>query len=172
MAKYGSVAQIGTPMDLYHRPSNRFVAAFLGSPRMNFIDARIVGGDAESVHLAIGDNETVTVPVDASTLKVGATVTLGLRPEHMHPVAPGGTDCRMTRAVRQVERFGEYSYVYLKGEPADGAEALIAKVPGDCFAASGEAMSFGFDPVQCHVFDAEGLAVPRVVGAAPQSPAL
>ena len=171
MAKYGSVAQVGTPMDLYHRPSNRFVAAFLGSPRMNFIDARVVGGDAAGVRLEIGANETVTVPVEASALKVGATVTLGLRPEHMHPVAAGGADGRMTRAVRQVERFGEYSYVYLKGEPADGAEALIAKVPGDCFAAGGEAMSFGFDPAQCHVFDAEGRAVPRAAGAAPQAPA-
>ena len=158
-------------MDLYHRPSNRFVAAFLGSPRMNFIDARVVGGDVAGVTLQIGTNETVIVPVDAGALKVGATVTLGVRPEHMHPVAPGSAECRMTRAVRQVERFGEYSYVYLKGEAADGAEALIAKVPGDCFAAGGEAMSFGFDPAQCHVFDAEGLAVPRVAGAVSQAPA-
>ena len=62
----------------------------------------------------------------------------------------------MTRAVRQVERFGEYSYVYLT---SDSAEALIAKVPGDCYTPCGEAMSFGFEPAQCHVFDAEGLAL-------------
>ena len=156
MAKYGSVAQIGTPMDLYHRPSNRFVAAFLGSPRMNFIEARVVGSDAAGLTLQIGAGETVTVPVDASVLKAGATVTLGLRPEHMHPVAPDSAECRMTRAVRQVERFGEYSYVYLTG---DSAETLIAKVPGDCYMPCGEAMSFGFDPAHCHVFDTEGLAL-------------
>ena len=159
MAKYGSVAQIGTPMDLYHRPSNRFVAAFLGSPRMNFIEARVVAGDAGGLTLQIGAGETVSVPVDASALEIGVTVTLGLRPEHMHPVAPDSAECRMTRAVRQVERFGEYSYVYLTG---DSAEALIAKVPGDCYARCGEAMSFGFDPAHCHVFDAEGLALPRL----------
>ncbi len=162
MAKYGSVAQIGTPMDLYHRPSNRFVAAFLGSPRMNFIDARVVGNDAGGLTLQIGANETLTVPFDGRALKGGATVTLGLRPEHMQPLAAGHEDCRMTRAVRQVERFGEYSYVYLKGESTDPAEALIAKVPGDCYAQSGEAMSFGFDPVNCHVFDEDGLALPRL----------
>ncbi len=156
MAKYGSVAQIGTPMDLYHRPSNRFVAAFLGSPRMNFIEARVVASDANGVTLQIGVSEQVTVPVDARALPVGAAVTLGLRPEHMHPVAPASAECRMTRAVRQVERFGEYSYVYLTG---DSAESLIAKVPGDCYTSCGEAMSFGFDPAQCHVFDAEGLAL-------------
>ena len=156
MAKYGSVAQIGTPMDLYHRPSNRFVAAFLGSPRMNFIEARVVGSDAAGLTLQIGAGEAVTVPVDASALKAGTTVTLGLRPEHMHPVAPGSAECRMTRAVRQVERFGEYSYVYLT---SDSAEALIAKVPGDCYTPCGEAMSFGFDPAHCHAFDTEGLAL-------------
>jgi multiple sugar transport system ATP-binding protein len=156
MAKYGSVAQIGTPMDLYHRPSNRFVAAFLGSPRMNFIEARVMGSDAAGLTLQIGAGETVTVPVDASALKAGGAVTLGLRPEHMHPVAPGSAECRMTRAVRQVERFGEYSYVYLT---SDSAEALIAKVPGDCYTPCGEAMSFGFEPAHCHVFDAEGLAL-------------
>ena len=101
----------------------------------------------------------MSVPVDASALETGVTVTLGLRPEHMHPVAPDSAECRMTRAVRQVERFGEYSYVYLTG---DSAEALIAKVPGDCYARCGEAMSFGFDPAHCHVFDAEGLALPRL----------
>ena len=156
MAKYGSVAQIGTPMDLYYRPSNRFVAAFLGSPRMNFIEARVVGSDAAGLTLQIGAGEAVTVPVDASALKAGATVTLGLRPEHMHPVAPDSAERRMTRAVRQVERFGEYSYVYLTG---DSTEALIAKVPGDCYTPCGEAMSFGFDPAHCHVFDTEGLAL-------------
>ena len=162
MAKYGSVAQVGSPMDLYHRPNNRFVAAFLGSPRMNFIEARVVGSDAAGLALQIGSNETLTVPVDGRTLNAGVTVTLGLRPEHMHPVARESTDCRMTRAVRQVERFGEYSYVYLKGEATDSAETLIAKVPGDCYAQCGEAMSFGFDPAHCHVFDGEGLALPRL----------
>ena len=162
MSKYGSVAQIGSPMDLYHRPSNRFVAAFLGSPRMNFIEACVVGSDAGGLTVQIGASETVMVPVDASALKAGATVTLGLRPEHMHPVAPGSAECRMTRTVRQVERFGEYSYVYLKSEASNAAESLIAKVAGDCYARCGEAMSFGFDPAQCHVFDAEGLAVPRL----------
>ena len=156
MAKYGSVAQIGTPMDLYHRPSNRFVAAFLGSPRMNFIEARVVGSDAAGLTLQIGAGEAVTVPVDASALKAGATVTLGLRPEHMHPVASDSAERRMTRAVRQVERFGEYSYVYLT---SDSAETLIAKVPGDCYTPCGEAMSFSFDPAHCHVFDTEGLAL-------------
>lgn len=158
MSKFGSVAQIGTPMDLYHRPSNRFVAAFLGSPRMNFLNASIQGSDEQDLSLRLGAGEVLTVPFQHRGIKPGATVTLGIRPEHMYPLSVDHPDCRLTRPVRQVERFGEYSYVYLNNESPD---ALIAKIPGDCYATPGEAMSFGFDPANCHVFDEDGLALPR-----------
>ena len=69
----------------------------------------------------------------------------------------------MTRVVRQVERFGEYSYVYLNGGSTETAEAWIAKVPGGCYGRSGEVMCFGFDPEHCHVFDGDGLALPRLL---------
>lgn len=159
MSRYGSVAQIGTPMDLYHRPSNRFVAEFLGSPRMNFLAATIEGGNESGLNLRLTSGETLSVPFLDRGIKSGATVTLGIRPEHMYPVSANDPDCRLTRPVRQVERFGEYSYVYLNG---DSADTLIAKVPGDCYANSSEAMSLGFDPQNCHVFDEEGLALPRI----------
>ena len=160
MSKFGSVAQIGTPMDLYHRPSNRFVAAFLGSPRMNFLAARIEAGNDQGLTLRLAASESLTVPFQGrATIKPGAPVTLGIRPEHLVPLAAGHTDCRLARSVRQVERFGEYSYVYLNDE---SPEALIAKIPGDCYASSGETMGFGFDPANCHVFDEDGLALPRI----------
>ena len=159
MSKYGSVAQIGTPMDLYHRPSNRFVAEFLGSPRMNFLAASIEGSKESGLTLRLMSGETLNVPFLDRGIKTGTTVTLGIRPEHMYPVSANTPDCRLTRPVRQVERFGEYSYVYLNG---DSSDTLIAKVSGDCYANSSEAMSLGFDPQNCHVFDEEGLALPRI----------
>ena len=155
MQKKGSVAQVGTPMDLYHRPSNRFVAEFLGSPRMNFIDAAIQGSDDHGLALRLVAGELVAVPFDDHGVKPGARVSLGVRPEHLYPVAAASPDCRITRRIRQVERFGEYSYVYLE----DGADVLIAKVPGDCYTPPGESMSLGFDPANCHVFDEDGSAL-------------
>ena len=159
MSQFGSIAQIGTPMDLYHRPSNRFVAEFLGSPRMNFLSATITGVDERGVLVQITDGESLAVPMQAGDLAVGAPVTLGIRPEHMFPVDADHTDRRLTRALRQVERFGEYSYVYLSGEPT---QSLIAKIPGDCNASAAERMSFGFAPDNCHLFDARGLALRRI----------
>ena len=159
MQKYGSIAQIGTPMDLYHRPNNRFVAEFLGSPRMNFVDASIAGSDDHGLALRLITGELLSVPFTDHGLRPGASVSLGIRPEHMVPLAAGSPDCRLTRPVRQVERFGEYSYVYLNDA---SVEAMIAKVAGDCYALPGEAMSWGFDPANCHVFDQDGIALPRI----------
>ena len=160
MSKFGSVAQVGTPMDLYHRPSNRFVAEFLGSPRMNFLSATLDGNDANGISVRLFTGETIVLPFLDAGIKRGGTVTLGIRPEHMHPVDSTHSDRKLTRQIRQVERFGEYSYIYLNGE-GDGADSLIAKIPGDCFATSADAMSLGFDAESCHVFDENGLALPR-----------
>ena len=161
MSQYGSVAQVGSPMDLYHRPQNRFVAAFLGSPRMNFLNVTIVGATNAGITIQLSSGERFDVPFADRGIQPGSVLTLGIRPEHMQPVAAVDPARKLTRPVRQVERFGEYSYVYLHGE-GDGTEALIAKVPGDCYATAAETMSFAFDVTNCHVFDASGLTLPRL----------
>lgn len=159
MQKYGSIAQIGTPLDLYHRPGNRFVAGFLGSPRMNFLAASVLGGDSGGVTLRLAGGESLRVPFAATGVAAGMQLTLGIRPEHLFRIGEGDTPCRLAREVRQVERFGEYSYVYVSDE---APEALIAKLPGDCAARRGEALALGFDPGNCHLFDADGQALPRL----------
>lgn len=159
MSKHGSVAQVGTPMDLYHRPSNRFVAEFLGSPRMNFLDAVLEEATASGLKVRLSGGELISVAFEAGNLKPGSALSLGVRPEHVAPVAVNDPECCLVRPVRQVERFGEYSYVYLN---ADASTTFIAKVPGDCYAGVGEAMGLGFSSESCHVFDTEGLALARI----------
>lgn len=159
MSKHGSVAQVGTPMDLYHRPSNRFVAEFLGSPRMNFLDAVLEETTASGLKVRLSGGELISVAFEAGNLKPGSALSLGVRPEHVAPVAVNDPECCLVRPVRQVERFGEYSYVYLN---ADASTTFIAKVPGDCYAGVGEAMGLGFSSESCHVFDTEGLALARI----------
>ena len=160
MSQYGSIAQVGTPMDLYHRPASRFVAAFLGSPRMNFLPVTIAGSSANGITVRFSSGETLEVPFLANGVKPGSELTLGIRPEHMHPLASTAPDRRLTRQIRQVERFGEYSYVYFHGE-TDSTDSLIAKVPGDCYLTSADSMSLGFDAANCHVFDENGLVLQR-----------
>ncbi len=155
MLKHGSIAQVGKPLDLYHRPRNLFVAGFLGSPTMNFLEATFVAQEPAGARVVLKSGEEIVVPVDGSTLAASAPVTLGVRPEHLAPVV-GPAPQTLTRKVSAVEHFGEYSFVYLDG----GTSApLIAKVAGDGGVKAGDTASYAAPADCCHLFDGDGLAL-------------
>ena len=156
-AKYGSIAQVGAPLDLYHRPKSRFVAGFIGSPRMNFLPARVVSGSAEGVQIALdGTNEQLEVLVNGEALRPDQAVTLGIRPEHLEPAASNGAVQQISRTVSLVEQLGEHSYLQLD-QP--GGAMLIAKAPGDRTPRQGDNVAFNVPPASCHLFTEDGFAV-------------
>jgi multiple sugar transport system ATP-binding protein len=156
-AKYGSIAQVGAPLELYHRPRSRFVAGFIGSPRMNFLPARVISGSAESVSIALdGTNERVEVHANGEALRPDQVVTLGIRPEHLEPAANDGSIQQISRTVSLVEQLGEHSYLHLD-QP--GGAVLIAKAPGDKTPRQGESVMFNVPPASCHLFTEDGFAV-------------
>jgi len=154
----GSVAQCGSPLELYHRPRTQFVAGFIGSPKMNFLPGTLLqaGPDEALVQLLGGDR--LRAAVDARRLSAGAPVTLGLRPEH----AELGTAVQhLVRPVLWQERLGESTSLYLdSGTP--GA-SWVVKAPGHAFAAPGHRIAFGLPATALHLFDERGLALPRCV---------
>ena len=82
--RYGSIAQIGAPLELYHHPKSRFVAGFIGSPRMNFLPGRVTAIDPQGVSVTLDEtSESVRVMVSGEGLQVSQPVTLGVRPEHL-----------------------------------------------------------------------------------------
>jgi multiple sugar transport system ATP-binding protein len=156
-AKYGSIAQVGAPLELYHRPRSRFVAGFIGSPRMNFLPARVVSGSVESVLIALdGTSERLQVFASGETLRPDQAVTLGIRPEHLEPAASNGSIQQITRSVSLVEQLGEHSYLHLD-QP--GGAVLIAKAPGDRTPRQGENVAFNVPPASCHLFTEDGFSV-------------
>jgi multiple sugar transport system ATP-binding protein len=156
-AKYGSIAQVGAPLELYHRPRSRFVAGFIGSPRMNFLPARVVSGSVESVLIALdGTSERLQVFASGETLRPDQAVTLGIRPEHLEPAASNGSIQQITRTVSLVEQLGEHSYLHLD-QP--GGAVLIAKAPGDRTPRQGENVAFNVPPASCHLFTEDGFSV-------------
>ncbi|OTP70677.1 ABC transporter ATP-binding protein [Caballeronia sordidicola] len=160
-AKYGSIAQVGAPLELYHRPKSRFVAGFIGSPRMNFLPARVVSGNAESVLIALdGTSEQLEVQANGDALTPGQTITLGIRPEHLEPIASNASKQQITRTVSLVEQLGEHSYLHL--EQAGGV-VLIAKAPGDRTPKQGENVAFKVPAACCHLFTEDGFAVTSAV---------
>ena len=170
--RYGSIAQIGAPLELYHRPNSRFVAGFIGSPRMNFLPGEVAAIDPRGVSVKLDHSgEIVRVSVDGAALSVGQAVTFGVRPEHLEladeaaataastsPSAqPAPQDAAvLTRTVSLVEQLGEHSYVHL--DEADGA-VLIAKAPGDTRLKQGDRASFRAPASVCHLFTEDGFAV-------------
>jgi ABC-type Fe3+/spermidine/putrescine transport system ATPase subunit len=80
----GRIEQVGSPMALYEHPCNLFVAGFIGSPGMNFIDATVVQAGAQGATVKLGGGEKHPLRRGRAGAKVGDKVKLGVRPEHLH----------------------------------------------------------------------------------------
>jgi multiple sugar transport system ATP-binding protein len=152
----GKVMQIGAPLELYNHPQNRFVAGFIGSPRMNFLTATVenVASDGVNVSLVGGGSAHVMGPMEAS---VGQSITLGVRPEHLAIVDEGAYAVR--GRVRFVERLGASNFAYLDAPGAE--EEVIAQLPADVPCSAGDLISLAVAPSAAHLFDENGAALTR-----------
>jgi len=108
----GIVEQVGRPLDLYDDPANQFVAGFIGSPKMNFMAAKVleVGGGKITLDLVNQGNARIVLPVTTALPAVGSDITLGIRPEHFG--VAGGGDADLAVDVDVAEHLGATSYVY------------------------------------------------------------
>lgn len=139
-------------MDLYDRPANRFVAGFIGSPAMNFVDGMVTEG-GQSVRLALpGDPD---LPIRAPA-RAGQRVTVGLRPEHLG-VGPPETAGAIRARIGAVEPTGSTTYLFTDGDPE-----LLVTVEGTAPHRTGEEIGLTIPPDRVHLFDPEsGVALGR-----------
>jgi multiple sugar transport system ATP-binding protein len=147
-----SVAQVGHPLELYHHPANRFVAGFIGSPAMNFIECR-VAGVADGRVTAKVSQLACEAALSPAGLVEGEPVTLGIRPEHV-VVGEGNQRAR----VSHVEHLGEQSYVYLDVQGV--STPLLAKTHRDDIEINDD-LPFMLPPQAMHMFRADGVAQAR-----------
>ena len=162
VAKKGSLAHVGTPMELFHRPRNLFTAGFIGSPKMNFLKAEVIRSDSQSTRILVECGPELDVAVDGSRLKQGESVTVGIRPEHI--VGPDQAPQRIACNVDMVERLGTTTYLYTHlCDEFDGVADMVAAAPGDSHVVSGDRIELGLPPQAMHLFDAEGDALRRTV---------
>ena len=151
----GRVEQVGSPLDLYHRPANLFVAGFIGSPQMNFIAAKVEATHSGSVILSVDGNE---VALHGPPLPLGEqeTVTLGIRPEHMTEGGDGAV--KVEGEVEAVEHLGEATLVYLR---LANQTRLIVRAPDDTEATPGARYRASAPDRSIHLFRADGSALTR-----------
>ncbi|KPF81082.1 ABC transporter [Brevundimonas sp. AAP58] len=154
----GVVEQVGAPLELYDHPRTRFVAEFIGSPKMNLIPAEIVEASVAGATVRLADGATVRVGVDAAGARVGQPVQLGVRPEHLSLDGPGDA---VAATATFVESLGAATYAY--ATVAGSAETLTVQLPGEVRVAVGEALSLRIAPDRAHLFDADGAAFRRQV---------
>ncbi|HEX8301346.1 sn-glycerol-3-phosphate ABC transporter ATP-binding protein UgpC [Sphingomonas sp.] len=154
----GKVEQVATPMEIYLRPRTRFVAAFVGSPKINLLPVAIFGdGGMARVRLSDGTNLDTAVP-SAGLPQAG--LTLGLRAESVRVAAPDGATT--LGVVEVVERLGERTLVHTA--LADGSR-LVAEDAGVSAVRAGDKIGLAIDARAAHLFDAGGLGHHPAVAA-------
>jgi ABC-type sugar transport system ATPase subunit len=146
----GRIEQVGTPLELYNRPSNRFVAGFIGAPRMNFVAARLAVRDG-GLRLPIAGDVGLSFGPDELAAKPGEEVTLGVRPQHIRLTELGGQ--AVSAAVRLVEALGSETIVHTDTE--DGRRLLVV-LQGQHRIAAGEKVGLSFDRKDAHLFGVDG----------------
>ncbi|WP_283150647.1 ABC transporter ATP-binding protein [Silvimonas soli] len=158
VAKFGSVAQIGSPLELYEHPNSLFVAGFLGSPKMNFLHGTVSAINEYGVQVLTQDGFTLTAHVEPAGLTVGANVQLGIRPEHLEAAHAGDLNT-FTREIQWVERLGESTYAYLNG---DTSVPLIARLHASTPVQANEPLTLCAPISKTHLFGEDGRAFRRL----------
>jgi multiple sugar transport system ATP-binding protein len=164
----GRIEQVGTPLELYHRPANLFVAGFIGSPQMNLIPCQVAGVGPNEVLVSLPGGGTLSVPVQPDGVQSGEAVTLGIRPDHVR-ISPDGA---LTGRVELVEELGENHLLYVD---AGQSRRLTVREPGDARHEAGSTVSLDLDLARefCHLFRHTGEALSSRTGATgPTSPNL
>ncbi|CAN1547834.1 MalK ABC-type sugar transport systems, ATPase components [Rhabdaerophilaceae bacterium] len=138
----GRVEQVGAPLELYNRPANRFVAGFIGSPRMNFLSGRVSEAGADGLTIAAEGLPDIILP--SAMCEAGANVTIGVRPEHLVTSASG-----WPLRVDVVEQLGGSSYLY--GTLPSG-ERLVVLENGQTHVKPGERVAVSVSPAHIHLF--------------------
>lgn len=146
------VAQVGSPLDLYERPQNEFVAQFIGSPAMNMWSGKVTAtGEQTEVELDGGGRVVSNVPTTDADM--GLEVNAGVRPEDLYIVE---SDPVFTGKVKITELLGEVTQVHF--EPEGEGEGVIAKFPGIVHDLRGKDLQLGADASKVHLF-ADGLSL-------------
>ncbi len=151
--KSGIVQQVDSPLTIYNKPANKFVASFIGSPTMNFFNGRLIDGGVMTFQLNGGAFTMPLVPQDAKRLapRSNCEVTLGIRPEHIAARPQENHTTPVSVKIEVTEPVGNEIFVYFKiGQSPD---QYVSRIPSDIQPESGKSFQLYFDTSKLHFFD-------------------
>jgi multiple sugar transport system ATP-binding protein len=147
----GLIEQSGSPLELYNHPANRFVAGFIGSPKMNFLDATVRGADANGLSVALPGGETFTLAANPAGAALGEAISVGIRPEHAVLADTG-----LPMQVGLIEQLGGNTVLY---GTLSAQQPLVVQVVGQSDIRRGDTVRVQLPPQSCHGFDGKGLSL-------------
>ena len=154
----GRVAQVGKPLELYHYPADRFVAGFIGSPKMNFLPVKVTAVAVEQVQVELPNNQKIWLPVDSTDVQLGTRMSLGIRPEHLLPSYIASIV--LEGIVQVVEQLGNETQIYIQ-IPAI-SQNLVYRQNDIVLIEEGATFAIGLPPERCHLFREDGTACRRL----------
>jgi ABC-type sugar transport system ATPase subunit len=160
----GRVEQEGAPLDLYEKPANKFVAGFLGQPKMNFLDCIATHKSATQVELSVPKAQSARLGAFLTTdgFADQAPITLGVRPDAigLMPKSAPGT---LAGEITVVEQLGTTTLIYVKSPGL--ADLITVEVQGKAPHKAGEKVWLQPDLPRCHLFDQDGKRIAGVSSA-------
>jgi multiple sugar transport system ATP-binding protein len=150
----GRIEQIGSPLELYHRPNNLFVATFIGSPKMNLLPGEITHIENDLVHITVKGKEQITVPARGTVLPLGP-VTIGIRPEHIE-LGQASHDNTISGSVALSEHLGGETMLYVDTVPL---QQCVVKTDGLATQKNGDKITLHLPGKTCHIFGSDGRAL-------------
>jgi ABC-type sugar transport system ATPase subunit len=149
----GIISQVGSPLELYNTPANKFVAAFIGSPGMNFIGVDIAAMNGRTASVVLPGGRTAEVGISTSAGAVSAE--LGVRPEHLAIVDPNDPHAAFAGAIAIIEHLGNSTILYVDTP----AGQLIVEGEGNLDAKSGQAVGLRLNEGHARLFGETGAAL-------------
>ncbi|MDW5316950.1 sn-glycerol-3-phosphate ABC transporter ATP-binding protein UgpC [Rhizobium sp. PL01] len=151
----GRIEQIGTPMELYNTPANRFVAGFIGSPHMNFLEGSVEPSSGMAIATFAGGNR-LELPLSGNGLAGGSRITLGVRPQH---VSIGTGDDGILAKIRLVEALGSETIVHTDV----AGQKILVVAQGQHNLTPGSDIRLSLSSAPLHLFNEEGLRLEHAI---------
>lgn len=157
----GVVQQVDTPAGIYHRPANRFVATFVGTPAMNLIDGELIGGNTPAFKAGA---QTLNLGANAAAAlgRTSGPVTLGIRPEDvvMGEAVDASRHVSLSAVIRVVEPLGHEQMVYCDTDTAN----IVVRTSNAWSGQVGETVALGLDMEHLHWFNPDdGQSIERAL---------
>jgi multiple sugar transport system ATP-binding protein len=153
----GKIEQVGSPVEVYSRPANKFVAGFIGSPQMNFIPVVVEDEKPGQIRCRAEAVGTMSLPLQASQSLRGKSLTLGFRPEHVRLGSAAPNSVRLPGVVNVVEHLGSETLIHSEV----GKDIIVvAKATGSLAPERNHRIEFHLPAESLYLFDENEQAVP------------